>query len=48
MGGLGGARIQSAHGGEKKNSQPLPGLEPFVANLIDFYHLGGKRDLYLQ
>jgi hypothetical protein len=25
---LGGLQSQSGHGGEKKNSQPLPGLEP--------------------
>jgi len=24
---LGGPQIQSGHGGEEKNSQPLPGLE---------------------
>jgi hypothetical protein len=25
---LGGPQSRSGHGGEKKNSQPLPGLEP--------------------
>jgi hypothetical protein len=31
---LGGPQIRSGHGGEEKNSQPLPGLEPPIIQLV--------------
>jgi hypothetical protein len=31
---LGGFQSQSGHGGEEKNSQPLPGLEPPIIQLV--------------
>jgi hypothetical protein len=31
---LGGPQSQSGHSGEKKNSQPLPGLEPLIIQPI--------------
>jgi hypothetical protein len=31
---LGGPQSQSGRGGEEKNSQPLPGLEPLIMQLV--------------
>jgi hypothetical protein len=31
---LGGPRSRSGHGGEKKNSQPLPGLNPSIIHPV--------------
>jgi hypothetical protein len=45
---MGGSQSRSGRGGEEKNSQPLPGLEPPIVQLeakrytTDLSHLGQK------
>jgi hypothetical protein len=36
---LGGPQSWSGHGSEEKNSQPLPGLEPLIIQLIAQHYI---------
>jgi hypothetical protein len=44
---LGRPQSQCGHGGEEKNSQPLPGLEPLIMQPVAQYYTTELSQLHL-